>query len=310
MRTIVRAMNGHPNPGPWTHIRRDLVKRGRPPLVAVVGYVGAGAPEVMPLRRGDMLVCDASPAAIKRRLTSTKALMEYDRIGVSVFSLAGLHAKVIAAKDFSWVGSTNASENSRDNLIEASVRVEGSKARAVFLWAMSQTAEDRALSADDIQDLARLPLEPIKSGPRKTVAPRPRRLPNRLSRLVFYEVSTAGLKEERIAEKSRGSAKVAAKASGLPSTLGWLYWDEPAKAREGDWVVQISNGHVRRPAQVVRVSKEGSARVLWLSYVKTPSRPSVSALRNVIRRLDPDFGEVVVLDTNKISKVLRQFGGR
>jgi len=135
-------MSGYPDPGPWTHIRRDLVKRGRPPVIAVVGYVGAGAPEVMPLRRGDMLVCDASPAAIKRRLTSTKALRQYDRIGVTVFSLAGLHAKVIAAKSFAWVGSTNASENSRDNLIEASIRIEGTKARTTFDWALAQTVDD------------------------------------------------------------------------------------------------------------------------------------------------------------------------
>lgn len=275
-----------------------------------MGYVGAGAPEVMPLRKGDMLVCDASPAAIKRRLTSTKALRQYDRNGVAVFSLAGLHAKVIAAKGFAWVGSTNASENSRDNLIEASVRIEGTKARAVFDWALSQTVEDRALTTDDIRDLARLPLDPIRSGPRKSVAPRPRQLPTRLSRLVFYEVAAAGPKEQRIAEKSRDNAKEAARASGLPSSLGWLYWDEPVKARAGDWVVQISNGHVRRPARVVRISKEGSARVLWLSYVKAPTRPSVSALREVIRRLEPDFGELVVLDNTKISKVLRQFGGR
>jgi len=255
-----------------------------------------------------MLVCDASPAAIRRRLTSTKALRQYDRIGVAVFSLAGLHAKVIAAKSFAWVGSTNASENSRDNLIEASVRVEGTKARAVLDWAFSQAVEDRALTADDIRDLARLPLDPIRSGPRKTVSQRPRQLPTRLSRLVFYEVATAGPKEERIAEKSRGNAKEAARASGLPSSLGWLYWDEPAKARAGDWVVQISNGHVLRPAQVVRISMEGSTRVLWLSYVKAPSRPRVAAIREVIRRREPDFGELVVLDNTKIREVLRLFG--
>ena len=262
----------------------------------------------MPLRKGDILVCDASPAAIKRRLTSTKALRQYDRIGVAIFSLAGLHAKVIAARSFAWVGSTNASENSRDNLIEVSVRVEGTKARAVLDWAFSQALEHRALTTDDIRDLARLPLDPIRSGPRKRVSLRPRQLPPRLSRLVFYEVAAAGPQEERIAEKSRGNAKEAARAAGLPSSLGWLYWDEPTKARVGDWVVQISNGHVLRPAQIVRISKEGSARILWLSYVKAPSRPRVAAIREVIRRLEPDFGELVVLDNTKIRKVLRLFG--
>jgi len=303
-------MSGHPNPGPWAHIRRDLVRRGRPPVVAVVGYVGGAAPEVMPLRKGDILVCDASPAAIKRRLTSTMALRQYDRIGVSVFSLAGLHAKVIAAKGFAWVGSTNASENSRDNLIEASVRIEGTNAQAILDWASSQAVDDRALTTDDLRDLARLPLDPLRSGPRKTVATPPRQLPARLSRLVFYEVATAGVKEERIAERSRGSAKAAAKASGLPSSLGWLYWDEPTKARAGDWVIQISNGHVRRPAQVVRVSRERQARVLWLSYVKTTKRPKVAELRAVVANLEPDFAELALGRSDTVLKVLKLFGVR
>lgn len=275
-----------------------------------MGYVGAGASDVMPLRKGDMLVCDASPAAIKRRLTSTKALRQYDRMGVSVFSLAGLHAKVIATKSFAWVGSTNASDNSRDNLIEASVRVEGARARAVLDWALSQAVDDRALTTDDIRDLARLPLDPLRSGPRKTVIPPPRHLPTHLSRLVFFEVATAGVREERIAERSRGSAKAAAKASGLPSSLGWLYWDEPTKARAGDWVIQISNGHVRRPAQVVRVSREGQARVLWLSYVKAPRTPKVAELRAAFTGLEPDFGELALGRAELVLKVLRLFGVR
>jgi hypothetical protein len=262
----------------------------------------------MPLRRGDSLVCDASPTAIKRRLTSTKALREYDRRGVSVYSLPGLHAKVIASKGFAWVGSTNASENSRDNLIEASVRIEGSKARPVHDWALSQTIEDRSLSTDDIRDLARLPLDPIRSGPRKSPSLPPRQLPDRLSRIVFYEVEAATKKEERVAERGRNAAIAAAKASGLPSALSWLHWQEATKARAGDWIVQISNGHVLRPAQVVRISKEGEARVLWLSFVKTRKRPKVAELRGVVNGLEPDFSERALGKSETVQKVLTLFG--
>jgi len=300
-------VNGYPEPGPWASIRRDLKSKRRSLVVAVVAYVGADGPAVMPLRRGDSLVCDASPSAIKSRRTSAHSLLEYDRKGVAVYSLEDLHAKVICAKTFAWVGSANASENSRDHLIEASIRVSGAQAQSVFEWALRQTVEDRALSTDDIRDLKLLPLDPAKlSAKRKSSVP-PREVPRDLRKLVFYEVGPAGRREERIADKSRGSARTAARAAGLPSELSFLVWDGPTRAQAGDWIIQVSNGHVLKPAFVVRVARVGTERVLWLSLTRTYRKPVIQKMRDALPSLVPGFEEIEVSGLTKVSNLLRLF---
>lgn len=303
-------INGYPKPNPWTQIRKDLVSQRRSRVVAVVGYVGLDAPTVMPLRAGDSLVCDASPTAIKTRLTSAQSLLEYDKKGVATYSLEGLHAKVICSRSFAWVGSTNASKNSRDNLIEASLRVSGLQARSVFDWACQQTVEDRAFSTDDIRDLKKIPLDPVRKGSHRKPSDRPRAMPSGLRRLVFLEVFPASKREERIAEKSREAAKATAKQAGLPSALGYIVWDGPTKAETGDWVIQVSNGHILRPAIVVRISRDGSNRVLWISLVKTSKRPSVAKLRELVPRLSPNFQEFALSGSMKVARVQQLFGVR
>lgn len=299
---------GYPSPNPWDKIRADLVAGRRGPVIAVVGYIGVDAPTVMPLRAGDSLVCDASPSAIKSRLTSTRALLEYDSKGVAIYSLEDLHAKVVCSKSFAWVGSTNASTNSRDNLIEASLRVSGTQAFPIFKWAQLQTVEDRTLSTDDIHDLSKIPLDPIRKRSDLKPSSPPHKVPSDLGRVVFYEVGPASHREERIAEKSRSSAKTKAKAAGLPSALGYLVWDGPTKARAGDWIIQISSGHVLRPAYVVRVAREGSERVMWLSYAKVRKKPRIAAIREVRPELGNEFEEFELSGRKKVGAILKLFG--
>jgi hypothetical protein len=276
----------------------------------VVAYVGADAPQVMPLRRGDSLVCDASTRSIKGRLTSANALLKYHRRGVAVYSLDDLHAKVICSRRFAWVGSTNASANSRDNLIEASVRVSGKDAQKVLAWSEKHTVEDRELSEEDLRILRKTPLDPPRRPQRARVSAKPTRVPPELKRIVFYEVVSAGAAEERIARKSRSAARSAARAVGYPSSLGYIVWKGPVKARAGDWVFQVSNGHVLRPAYVVRVARSSSHRVIWLSYVKTAKRPSIGKLREALPILEPGFKQHVLSGQSRVGRILKLFGVR
>ena len=165
-------MVGFPSPGgPWPAIRRDLDRPNRRSVVAVVAYIGKDASTVMPLRTGDVLVCDASDAAIKGRLTSVAALKTFRRRGVQLFSLEGLHAKVVATPTSAWVGSANASNNSENELVEAAVRVAGQQARALRSWATSLATEDSEINATELNRLGGLRLSPPRPGPRRTVPP-------------------------------------------------------------------------------------------------------------------------------------------
>ena len=97
-------------PNPWPHITRAIRTRG--PRYAAVPYLGHLAPELLPLRRGDILVVNASTAAIRAHATSPVVLSHYLSKGVRILSSSALHAKVIVTNQRAVIGSANASENS------------------------------------------------------------------------------------------------------------------------------------------------------------------------------------------------------
>ena len=97
-------------PNPWPHITRAIRTRG--PRYAAVPFLGHLAPELLPLRSGDLLVVNASTAAIRAHATSPVVLSHYLSKGVRILSSSALHAKVIVTNQRAVIGSANASENS------------------------------------------------------------------------------------------------------------------------------------------------------------------------------------------------------
>lgn len=91
---------------------------GRSKVIAAIAFVGAQAPTLLPLQRGDLLIVNASRPALMARATNPEALATYLDRGVRVFSTAKLHAKVIVSRRRAVIGSANASANS-NQLFEA-----------------------------------------------------------------------------------------------------------------------------------------------------------------------------------------------
>jgi phosphatidylserine/phosphatidylglycerophosphate/cardiolipin synthase-like enzyme len=94
----------------WDQV--ELVCRRGRKRKAAVAYVGIDAPNLMPLRRGDVLVVNASRGALLARATHPDALAAYLERGVRLFSTPRLHAKVVTTSSEAVVGSANASMNS------------------------------------------------------------------------------------------------------------------------------------------------------------------------------------------------------
>lgn len=86
-----------------------------------MAFLGAEAPDILPMKRGDTLVVNASDSAVRSRSTSPDAITTYLSHGVLVYTESELHAKVIVMSSWAAVGSANASLRSRDRMIEAVV---------------------------------------------------------------------------------------------------------------------------------------------------------------------------------------------
>ena len=76
---------------------------------------------MLPLRAGSNLVVDASVASVSVGLTDPRSLRRLHQNGVAVHSMPLLHAKAFAFDSIAFVGSTNASNNSANTLIEAAL---------------------------------------------------------------------------------------------------------------------------------------------------------------------------------------------
>jgi len=261
----------------WSAIQGDL-KGKRPPVTAVVSFIGKDADTLMPLRKGDRLVCNADDLTIKRGLTNPDALKRFHSKGVEVYSVVGLHAKVISGSDFAWVGSANASKS---GYIEATVRLGPTAAKRVRSWANELSQQETLLTGPDISRLQRLPR------PARSWAARPPRSDLELSAVrslhLLWLDDWAGDKESQAAEKEHDE---------MTSTLGrstgvrrwrWFVWTrEQDGLVEGAWIIPILSGRPSRPARIERSSLHRGFRIVWYQEVSTPRIAKQSELADAV----------------------------
>lgn len=100
----------------WTQGAKLLEKRK--PKTAAISYVTIYSTI---LNKNDVLICDASEAAIECGETKASVLRTYMDKGVKIFSVPNFHAKLIVCDNGVIIGSANLSKNSATKLVEASV---------------------------------------------------------------------------------------------------------------------------------------------------------------------------------------------
>lgn len=300
-------MNEFVGTSPWVVITKDVARKRRGPIVGAVGYVGVNAPEVMPLREGDFLICDASERAIKQGVTSAKALAIYLRKKVQVFSQEGLHSKVLATEQFAWVGSANASLNSRDNLKEASVRIEGPACRSAFEWALSLATEDAELSTQDVRVLAKLPVSWQARGGEPSTSKKVLVLPKDLKKLVIVELSNTPT-DAVVAQAEGQRADVKKLLSIHASQLEWFENIGTQIVKPGDWFIPVYGNRTGKPCRMERSSKLSRSELVWFSQLKTSGRLKIADLRILVKGIDRGFDHIKITDKCQINKTLRLYG--
>ncbi len=293
---------------PWRAITGDIAKKRRNPIVAAIGYIGSRADTVLPLHKGDFLVCDASERAIRQGVTNAKALRKFMSIGVRVFSVEGLHSKVIASEKFAWIGSANASSNSHDNLIEASVRIDGSVSRDAFEWAKSLATDDAELTTSDIRELMLLPVSweargglPSKYSPTLT-------LPKNLSELRILEFNKRAHRyAHEIADVEEGDVKKNLKTAG--TQLEWFEAEGlKRKVNVGDWFISVSFGRLTKLSKIVKITRKSGCWIVWFETIKAPKRPNMRSLKECVDGLEKGFQNKRISDKSVLIKVRKIYG--
>lgn len=136
----------------WNEITAAAKSANKSSHVAVA-YFGSKGPHLLPLLKGSVLVADVSIPTVAQGATSPAALDQLRKIGVDIYSVQYLHAKVFAFDTVAFVGSTNASQHSAATLVEAVLRVNTKNeigAVRDFIESLCVTK----LNASDLKDLA------------------------------------------------------------------------------------------------------------------------------------------------------------
>lgn len=306
----------HGEKSAW-HVIKTRMRRAKKSqqLFAAVAYVGAGATQVMPLRRGDVLVCNASDAAIKQGSTSAEVLKKFFDRGVKIFNEPRLHGKVVVFPSRAFVGSANASSRSRDVLYEAVIETtEPGIVASSQRFVESHAKQISRLHRDDVARLVKIPVKRISA--EDSFPPKPLselRLPKQVPLLKIFPVEFDYYSKavEKEISKLRRDTRADFFDGGLQANIEAEIWDSSwwDEFQPEMWYVGVTkSGRIYKPRKVIKLSKVTKHQgIAWLanptdgkSFVKDP---------NLLLRIGFDwFSETgIELREAKTEGLLRRF---
>ncbi|MBW8827856.1 MAG: hypothetical protein JF606_00145 [Burkholderiales bacterium] len=113
----------------------------------------------LPLGKGDLLVVDASDESISEGRTSAQSVQQLFGRGVSIHSLANLHAKIYAFDRVAIIGSANLSRSSREQMQEAAIiSVEQSLVQEATRHIAALAEMGRVVDSDFLQRILLIPV--------------------------------------------------------------------------------------------------------------------------------------------------------
>lgn len=265
----------HGNTSVWPIIKEHIKKSKKSQQIfAAVAYVGSDAARIMPLRRGDVLVCNASDAAIKQGATSVKALKVFLDRGVKVFNEPRLHGKVVIFPKRTFVGSANVSSRSKDFLFEAVVEttdptVVGSS--QLFVERHAQAIS--RLHHDEIKRMLRIPVkrpEPPPPPPPLPLLQIPKQVP--LLKVLPVKFNHYSYAVENQISEQRKSIRADFFDGGNRADIQGEEWgsDWWSVFQPDMWYIGITeSGRIYKPSRVIKLSKvTKTLGIVWLALPK------------------------------------------
>lgn len=229
----------------------------RGPRHAAIAYLGEDAPALLPLRAGDLLVVNASRAAVRAHVTSPIALAYYVEAGVRVLSSPNLHANVIVTSQRAVIGSANASHSSTiaDEAVVITDDPEVVAATWTFIDGIEEITEVDQVLLDNATTKAQVGLSVPIPGVGGRVRAELDFLPARVTRMFLRHI----VEYEPSATEQQAWAATQARRSGAatgPAATYQIEWfrldDRRACLRRGDVLIFVTddNDRIYPPAVV------------------------------------------------------------
>jgi hypothetical protein len=277
----------------WSQLT-TAVRASRQRCAVAVAYFGKGAGRLLPLPKGSSLVVDASEGAVASGQTCPDDLLSLiEKRGVAVFSVPYLHAKVFVVGRAAYIGSTNVSNRSATQLIEAVIRTT----EPAVVHAAKQFVHElclHELTPTVLKRLAKLYHPPLIPGGKRGKARQAitSKRPS-LPRLLFAQLDLVDWSERDQARHDEGML-VAKKRQEHPRSFELESFSWPGKCiyERDDVVIQVTDEGggsilVAPPGNAlhVRPPRDGNGQVSFV-YLERPARRrrSVKALAGALGR--------------------------
>jgi hypothetical protein len=221
----------------WSKISAQIPKRT--PKFAAIAYVSKNSP--IKFGDGDVLICNASKAAIKNGNTDARTLLAFKKNGAQIFSCENLHAKVVVCGKYAIVGSSNLSKSSEEDLLEATLITDRRQIRAQVLSLIYNLI--RVSTEQDEDSIGKLTELPVVKHFRQAISKKVVATDFGTSYWVISTVPTE-VRNAEIPFVEKGEQKAIELAESEDSDVGWIRWVGKSAfrrdAKPGDIIVEIS----------------------------------------------------------------------
>lgn len=250
---------------------------------AAIAYFGQGGARLLPLRSGDRLIVDKSPATVRSGGTDRREIEKLMRRGVHAFTRRNLHAKVVVADKSVISGSANVSRHSVQVLDEAAIITRGP---AAVRWAREFIDRlcTEPVRPEYLNECKRLYRPPRMDGKRTNVKHGQKRAKH--AKLWIVNLSDYSIPESEIERYEVGEAKAEKLIRDeVHCTTESFHWsDKPRMASElefGDWVIQVIRHGNKRitvypPGQLLLIDSyvrdDNSGKERFVFHLETPKR--------------------------------------
>jgi PLD-like domain len=290
---------------------------------AAIAYLGNEGSRLLPLKRGDCLVVDLSPATVRAGSTNPYEIGKLIKRGVQVFTRRNLHAKIVIADKKVLVGSANISKNSHDILDEAALLTDD----PIILRQAKEFLNRICIEPVLPEYLAKcksIYKSPRFSGKRLLKSKRTRQATYAKLWLVnLVDYLSIPDSETEAFEKSEGKALTLLKdeQQSALDTFHWPYKPKMADELEpGDWIIQCikhkdTSISVRPPARLIftdHYTRNQQGKERYLFHLEYPKRGEGMSWVRFKKKLSSILGKQVswprtkaIRDTQKADDLLR-----
>jgi hypothetical protein len=268
--------------GLWNEIKRLAGSRGK--QRAAVAYVSDDT--IVKFGEGDLLVADATDGAISSGQTSALLIEKAFERGTQVFSLEGLHSKVMLFGDTAVIGSANISKNSVNLHVEAGL-VTDNPGIVSMARAFVEAAKQKAVKVDD-KFIARIKkIKVVRGGwaKGKNKKKKKNKVLDPGNQYWLVGVPEGDFSEDVMEKIEKGEQEAEKKKSSSSAEIEFIYCFSNdgfrKSAKPGDLIVMMKfdgnwrNGRVYRHARIIH--RKGLTRATCF-YLEMPRGYARSAL--------------------------------